>query len=97
MATLLETLKTELYDFFNAEIAPIIKKEIHNPVLIEAIHNKFAGKFSTKYSFMVKSYGDTIRISATYKPLGIVFFMAQTKSGGKKAKFLDPCYWGEGK
>ena len=97
MATLIETLKNELYDFFTAEIVSMIKKDTHGPQLLEAIHNKFAGKFSNKYAFLVRQYEDTIRISATYKPLGIVFFMANTKAGAKKYKFLDPCYWGDAK
>jgi hypothetical protein len=73
----------------------MIKKDLHGPALLEIIGNKFAGKFSNKYAFVVKQYEDTIRIAATYKPLGIVFFMAQHKSGAKKYKFIDPCYWGD--
>jgi hypothetical protein len=96
MATFLDDITKELYEFFDAEIAPMIKTQKHEPALFVEISNKYIAKFGDKYDYIVRPYKDTIRISATYRPLGIVFFMAQTKEGSLKYPFCDPCYWGKG-
>jgi len=87
-------MRDELYLFFDTEIVNIIKNDNHSPELCKIISQKFNGKFSVKYSYVARQYKDTIRISATYKPLGIVFFMAQSKNGSEHHQFVDPCYFG---
>jgi len=95
MASLLEMARDELYEFFDKEIAPMIRNEEHNKLLCKHILNKFNAKFSTKYSYIAKQHGDSIRVAVDYAHLNIIFFMADTKNGGTQATFLDPCYWGK--
>lgn len=95
MASSLEIVRDELYSFFDKEIAPIIRKEDGSVELCKQIVIKFNAKFNTKYKYIAKRYGNSIRVSANYCPLGIIFFMAATKSGCEDAKFKDPCYWGK--
>lgn len=95
MANFLDAMKDEIYNYFDEEIAPIIKQQEHNDALLKALVQKFNGKFGVKYSYIARKYDDTIRISVNYRPLGIVFFLAQTKEGKERAQFVDPCYWGK--
>ncbi len=96
MAISLDHLKNELYTYFDTEISPMIRNEEVNEEMCKHIVIKLNGKFSTKYKFLAKKYGASIRVSANYAPLGIIFFMAETRSGHEKYKFKDPCYWGNG-
>lgn len=95
MASFLEEMKNEIYDYFDAEIVPMIKTQEHNEAFLKALVNKFNGKFGVKYTYIARKYDDTVRVSINYRPLGIVFFVAQTKDGKERAKFVDPCYWGK--
>ena len=95
MASSVEALRDELYLFFDAEIAPLIQKEEVNAEMCKHITIKFNAKFSTKYKFVTKKYGASVRVSANYGPLGIIFFMAATRHGHESYKFKDPCYWGK--
>lgn len=96
MAIFLEEMRNEIYSFFDSDIAPIIKTQQHTEAFLKAILQKFNGKFGVKYGYIAKKYNDTIRISVNYKPLGIVFFLAQSSEGKEHYKFHDPCYWGNG-
>lgn len=95
MATSSKELAQELYNFFDKEISPIIIKEDHDDEMLRHISTKFNAKFSTKYRYVAKRYGATIRVSVNYAPLGIVFFMAATREGHTPHRFEDPCYWGK--
>lgn len=95
MANLLTSIRDELYAFWNNEISKKIKTEPHNEQLKQEIIDLFETKFSFKYSYIIKQYGDCLRVSVLYRPLGITFFMAEVKNNGKKYEFKDPTYWGK--
>lgn len=92
MSEFINALRDELYEFFDKEVSPIIKKDNHDDAMAKQLVTKFNAKFSTKYKFIGKRYGQTIRISANFAPLGIIFFMADSKEGFDHYKFADPCY-----
>jgi hypothetical protein len=95
MATTIEMLRDELYKYFDEELAPLIRTKDTTDELAKTMVVKMNAKFGVKYKYFAKRYENTIRISANYVPLGIIFFMAATQEGKKDQKFIDPCYWGK--
>lgn len=87
--TSLRGLRSELHTFFKNKIKNKIENEEHNEELLKLIEKLFLNAFQNKYSFIVKQYGNSIRISARYVPTGIVFFMAATQTGKIPYMFKD--------
>lgn len=91
--TSLRAMRLELHTFFKSKIIKRIENEDHTPELLAIIEKMFINQFQNKYSYIVKQYDDSIRVSARYIPSGIVFFMAGTKFGKIPYNFKDPnCY-----
>ena len=68
------SMRKELVDFFKENIKHKIENEEHNQKLMNEITDKFERKFGNKYTYIIKQYKDTIRISARFLPAGILFF-----------------------
>ena len=86
-------MRKELVDFFKESIKHKIENEEHNEKLTNEIIDKFERKFGNKYTYIIRQYKDTIRISARYLQAGIVYFLAATKLGKPNYDFKNNiCY-----
>lgn len=92
---IIKNLRDELYTLFDEELKILIQKQPHDKTLLADIKNKLELKFAFKYLYVIRQYENTIRVSAFYKPLGIMFFMAATKDGSIPYKFKEPVYLGK--
>lgn len=88
----IDLMRKELYEFFELKITPKIETEEHNPELLKEIELMFSNKFSNKFSYIVRHYSNTIRVSAWSYASGITFFMAATKKGHENHKFKEKSY-----
>ena len=85
---MIDKIRQEIWDYFRSDLAPMIRKGAN----VETIENKIQNAFTTKYSYVVKAYGDTIRLSVNLKSNGIIYFVAETLEGKEDYKFDIPSY-----
>lgn len=83
--------RKEVYDYFKTNLAPLIRKGAS----VDEVQ-KNANQIGLKYVSVVKEYEDSIRVSMNLKSNGIIYFMAETKEGGKDYNFKEPSFgWRE--
>lgn len=85
---MIDKIRQEVWDYFRSELAPMIRKGAS----VEAIENKIQNAFITKFTCIVKAYGDSIRVSVNLKSNGIIYFVAETIEGKVDYEFSQPSY-----
>ena len=80
--------RVEVWKYFAESIAPLIRIGVSESEVECSLRNNFGGK----YKYIVRKYNNTIRVSANMKSNGIMFFMAETKTGYEDHKFQHPSY-----
>ncbi len=80
--------RAEIWKYFSQSIAPLIRIGVSETEVECSLKNNFGGK----YRYIVRKYGHTIRVSANLKSNGMMFFMAETKSGAEDYQFQHPSY-----